>query len=114
MDRLSELEGDIAKQIASALKRPFSSAMATRSSRYSKDPLAYAEFMRGYQLSASGDSSAMDKANQHLTNAVTRDPAFALAHATLSFACATRHFEFDLASVWLEKAEFHCRQAPLK
>ena len=33
------------------------------------------------------------------------------AHATLSFACTTRHFEFDPASVWLEKAEFHCRRA---
>ena len=53
----------------------------------------------------------MDQASHHLTNAVTRDPTFALAHATLSFACTTRHFEFDPASVWLEKAEFHCRRA---
>jgi tetratricopeptide (TPR) repeat protein len=42
---------------------------------------------------------------------VSRDPMFALAHATLSFACTTRHFELDPASVWLEKAEFHCRRA---
>ena len=42
---------------------------------------------------------------------MTRDPAFALAHATLSFACTTRHFEFDPANLWLEKAEFHCRRA---
>ena len=25
--------------------------------------------------------------------------------------CATRHFELDPASAWLEKAEFHCRRA---
>jgi len=73
--------------------------------------MAYAEFMRGYQITTSGDASMMDKASHHLTNAVTRDPTFALAHATLSFACTTRHFEFDPASVWLEKAEFHCRRA---
>jgi len=79
--------------------------------RYSRDPIAYAEFMRGYRISASGDASTMDQASHHLTNAVTRDPGFALAHATLSFACATRHFEFDPASMWLEKAEFHCRRA---
>jgi tetratricopeptide (TPR) repeat protein len=48
---------------------------------------------------------------QRLSNAVTRDPGFSLAHATLSLVCATRHFEFDPASVWLEKAEFHCRRA---
>jgi tetratricopeptide (TPR) repeat protein len=53
----------------------------------------------------------MEQAIHHLTNAVTRDPAFALAHATLSTACATRHYEFDPASAWLEKAEFHCQRA---
>jgi tetratricopeptide (TPR) repeat protein len=67
--------------------------------------------MRGYKLSSSGDPSLLDEATQRLINAVTRDPAFALAHATLSLVCAMRHFEFDPASMWLEKAEFHCRRA---
>jgi tetratricopeptide (TPR) repeat protein len=53
----------------------------------------------------------MEQASQHLTNAVMRDPNFALAHATLSFTCTTRHFEADPANVWLEKAEFHCQRA---
>jgi DNA-binding winged helix-turn-helix (wHTH) protein/tetratricopeptide (TPR) repeat protein len=111
MDRLASLEGDIAKQITRALHRPYRTATVEHRPRYSRDPMAYAEFMRGYRITASGDASMMDQASHHLTNAVTRDPAFALAHATLSFACATRHFEFDPASVWLEKAEFHCRRA---
>jgi DNA-binding winged helix-turn-helix (wHTH) protein/tetratricopeptide (TPR) repeat protein len=110
-NHLSGLENDLAKQIASTLKRPLGVATVQQRTRHSRDPLAYAEFMRGYQLSASGDPVVMEKATHHLANAVTRDPAFALAHATLSFACATRHFEFDPASVWLEKAEFHCRRA---
>jgi hypothetical protein len=67
--------------------------------------------MRGYRLSSSGDPALLDDAAQHLINAVTRDPAFALAHATLSFVCATRRFEFDPAGLWLEKAEFQCRRA---
>ena len=111
MDRLASLEGDIAKQITHALHRPYSPATVEQCPRYSRDPMAYAEFMRGYRITVSGDASMMDQASHHLTNAVTRDPAFALAHATLSFACTTRHFEFDPASVWLEKAEFHCRRA---
>src|SRR3984885_3901943 len=111
MDRLASLEGDIAKQISRALNRPYGPAIVEQRPRYSRDPMAYAEFMRGYRITASGDASMMDQASHHLTNAVTRDPMFALAHATLSFACATRHFEFDPASVWLEKAEFHCRRA---
>jgi DNA-binding winged helix-turn-helix (wHTH) protein/tetratricopeptide (TPR) repeat protein len=110
MSRLSDLESDIAKQIAGALNRPLGPAKARQLPRYSRDPLAYAEFMRGYRLSASDDPALVEKAIQHLTNAVTRDPVFALAHATLSLACATRHFEFDPASVWLEKAEFHCQR----
>jgi DNA-binding winged helix-turn-helix (wHTH) protein/tetratricopeptide (TPR) repeat protein len=108
--RLSDLERDIAKQIAGALKRPLGLEKPRQLPRYSRDPLAYAEFMRGYRLSASDDPALVEKAIHHLTNAVTRDPAFALAHATLSLACATRHFEFDPASVWLEKAEFHCQR----
>lgn len=111
ISRLPELEDEIAKQIALALNRPLGPVAVQRQPRYSKDPLAYAEFMRGYRLSSCGDPGVLGEAAQHLTNAVTRDPAFSLAHATLSFVCATRHFEFDPASAWLEKAEFHCRRA---
>ena len=111
LSRLSSVESDVAKGIGRALNRPTVTAEAEQRPRYSRDPMAYAEFMRGYRIAASGDASRMDEASHHLSNALTRDPAFALAHATLSFACATRHFEFDPASVWLEKAEFHCRRA---
>jgi len=110
-DRRPELESDLARQIASALNRPLSPAIAQKHPRHSRDPLAYAEFMRGYRLSATGDPSLLERASHHLVNAVTRDPAFSLAHATLSLACATRHFEFDPANVWLDKAEFHCQRA---
>jgi tetratricopeptide (TPR) repeat protein len=109
--RFGELEDEIARAIASALNRPLGPAAVQRSSRHSKDPLAYAEFMRGYRLSSSGDVALLEEATRHLVNAVSRDAAFALAHATLSFVCATRHFEFDPANTWLERAEFHCAKA---
>jgi len=67
--------------------------------------------MRGYRLSSSGNPEMLDEAAEHLSKAVTRDPGFSLAHAVLSVVCATRHFELDPASAWLEKAEFHCRRA---
>ena len=103
VNRLSELENEIARQIAGALNRPLGACAVQQRPRYSRDPLAYAEFMRGYRLSATGDPAMMERASQHLTNAVMRDPGFALAHATLSFACATRHFEFDPASCGWKK-----------
>ena len=109
--RLSDLEDEIAKQIAVALNRPLSSGMVQRHPRYSKDPMAYAEFIRGYRLGSSGDPAMLNQAAQHLGNAITRDPAFSLAHAALSLVYATRHYELDPASEWSEKAEFHCRRA---
>ena len=110
LDRLAGLEDEIAKQIASALNRPLRPQTAP-GQRYSKDQLAYAEFMRGYRLSSSGDHALLDEAVERLSNAVTRDPSFALAHATLSLTCATRYLEVDPASRWSEKAEFHCARA---
>lgn len=109
--KLAELEADVAKAIANALNRPLSPTVEKRIPRHSKDALAYAEFMQGYRLSSSGDPALLEEATQHLVNAVSRDAGFALAHATLSFVCATRHFEFDPASTWLERAEFHCGRA---
>jgi DNA-binding winged helix-turn-helix (wHTH) protein/TolB-like protein/tetratricopeptide (TPR) repeat protein len=110
LDRLSDIEDEIAKELAVVLNRPLGPAVQRRP-RYSKDPLAYAEFMRGYRLSSSGDPTVLEEAAVHLTNAVTRDPVFSLAHAVLSMVCATWHFELEPASTWLEKAEFHCRRA---
>src|SRR5258706_8274873 len=79
LNRLSDLEDEVAKQIAMALNRPLGPAMVQRSARYSKDPMAYAEFMRGYKLSSSGNPAMLDEAARHLSNAVARDPAFSLA-----------------------------------
>jgi DNA-binding winged helix-turn-helix (wHTH) protein/tetratricopeptide (TPR) repeat protein len=110
-NHLPDLEDETAKQIASALSRPLRLPVPGQRRRYSRDPLAYAEFVRGFRLSSSGHPELLEEAAQRLTNAVTRDPGFSLAHATLSVVCATRHFEFDPASKWLEKAEFHCRRA---
>jgi DNA-binding winged helix-turn-helix (wHTH) protein/tetratricopeptide (TPR) repeat protein/TolB-like protein len=111
LNHLSDLEDEIAKQIAMALNRPLGPAVVQRSPRYSKDPMAYSEFMRGYKLSSSGNPAMLGEAARHLSNAVTRDPGFSLAHAVHSVVCATRHFELDPTSEWLEKAEFHCQRA---
>jgi DNA-binding winged helix-turn-helix (wHTH) protein/tetratricopeptide (TPR) repeat protein len=111
VSRLSVIEGEIAGEIAKTLNRPASPVLPRPRPRYSHDPLAFAEFMRGFRLSSLGNPALLEEAAHHLSHAVTRDPAFPLAHAALSVVCATRHFEFDPASSWLEKAEFHCRRA---
>jgi len=102
---------EIARQTARTLKRSLRETVAPSRVRYSRDPMAYAEFIQGYRQSSSGDPGVLEEAARCLTNAVTRDPAFALAHAILSFACAKQHFEVDPRRSWLEKAEFHCQRA---
>ncbi|MGE5206582.1 MAG: TPR end-of-group domain-containing protein [Chlamydiota bacterium] len=102
---------EIAAHTSRALKRPLHASVVRSGPRYSRDPLAYAEFIQGYRRSSSGDPKLLEEATQHLMNAVARDPAFALAHAILSFVCAARHFEFDPSRTWLDKAEFHCQRA---
>jgi DNA-binding winged helix-turn-helix (wHTH) protein len=111
LDRLDGLEDEIARSVAGALNRPVPKVPAQTPTRYSRDLLAYGDFMRGYRLSSSGNPELLEQATRHLMNAVARDPAFPLAHAILSFVSATRHFEFDPSRTWLEKAEFHCRRA---
>ncbi|MBZ5533542.1 MAG: winged helix-turn-helix domain-containing protein [Acidobacteriia bacterium] len=111
VNSLFELKDDIAARIAGALNRPLGESAVQIRARYSKDPLAYTQFMQGYRHSSSGDPRLLEEATEHLMNAVARDPGFALAHAVLSLVCAARHFEFDPSRTWLEKAEFHCERS---
>jgi TolB-like protein/tetratricopeptide (TPR) repeat protein len=108
---LFDVTREVAGRVAGALRRPFRDAGPQSRARHSRDQLAYAEFMRGFRLSSSGDPKLLEEATQHLMTAVARDPAFALAHATLSYVCAARHYEFDPSRFWLERAEFHCQRA---
>ncbi|HTM39899.1 MAG TPA: winged helix-turn-helix domain-containing protein, partial [Terriglobales bacterium] len=64
---------EIAAQTARALKRPLRPPGSEARPRYSRDPLAYAEFIQGYQRSSSGDEKLLIEATQHLTRALTRD-----------------------------------------
>jgi DNA-binding winged helix-turn-helix (wHTH) protein/tetratricopeptide (TPR) repeat protein len=109
LERLDDVECEVARDVAKALKLPV--AVRQQRPRYSRDPMAYTEFMRGYKLSGSGNPADVARAGQHLSAAVSRDPNFALAHATLSFVCAVQHFESDPTSALLEKAEFHTARA---
>ena len=111
LDRPFEHIDEIARQTARTLKRPLQESCGQSRARYSRDPVAYAEFIQGYRLSSTGDPKLLEQAAQPLMNAVARDPLFALAHAVLSLVCAKRHFETDPTRKWLEKAEFHCQRA---
>jgi len=110
-DRPFEHVEEIVGSVARALKRPVREASLPSRARYSRDPLAFAEFIQGYRHSSTADLKVLEEAARHLMNAVTRDSTFALAHATLAFVCIKLHFEIDPSRKWLEKAEFHSQRA---
>jgi tetratricopeptide (TPR) repeat protein len=67
--------------------------------------------MAGLRESYSAQPDTLRSAAAHLSNAVARDPEFALAHAWLSHVAMQIHFAFDAQRTWLEQAEHHCSRA---
>ena len=107
MDNMLQAQDEIARNVADSLHRKIRGTSAHSRERYSKDKVAYAEFMEGYRHTSTDDPRLYDIAILHLSNAIDRDPQFALAHAILSFVYANRFFEFDPTRRYLEKAEYH-------
>jgi DNA-binding winged helix-turn-helix (wHTH) protein/Tfp pilus assembly protein PilF len=111
VETVFDMQDQMAARLSSALKLQFRSAVSKTRDRYSADPIAYDAFMRGL-ANSSGDTPEMrELAIEQLTEAVTQDPEFALAHAVLSYVLAVKYFEYESKPVWLEKAEHHCQQA---
>ena len=110
-ENLFEVQDEIGRRVLESLQTRFPRTMPKSRDRYSSDPEAFDEFMAGLRESYSNRPETLRSAVQHLSEAVERDPEFALAHATLSFVSMNIHFEFDPQHTWLEKAEHHCRRA---
>jgi len=111
MEDLFELQDEIGRRVASALESRFATAAPKARDRYSSDPEAYSEFMLGLRTSYEDAPDAIQRAAEHLSRAVTRDPDFALAHAWLSHVCMQIQFYFDADRMWLQRAEQHCERA---
>jgi serine/threonine protein kinase/tetratricopeptide (TPR) repeat protein len=106
-----EVQDEIGRRVVALLQNRFPAAVRKSRDRYSSNPHAYDEFISGLRESYSDRPETLRSAIQHLSNAVQRDPEFALAHATLSYVCMNMHFTVDTDRTWLQKAEHHCRRA---
>jgi serine/threonine protein kinase/Flp pilus assembly protein TadD len=111
MEDVFEVQDEIGRRVAAALESRFATAAPKARDRYSSDPEAYAEFMIGLRTSYEDAPDAVQRAADHLSRAVARDPDFALAHAWLSHVCMQIHFYFDADRMWLQRAEQHCERA---
>jgi len=111
LDNMLEAQDEIAESVADSLQRKIRGTSTNRRDRYSKNKLAYAEFMEGYRHTSTADPKLYDVAIEHLNSAIAHDSRFALAHSVLSFVYANRYYEFEPTRVYLEKAEYHAERA---
>ena len=111
LENVFEVQDEIGRRVVGSLHSLFPRAASKSRDRYSSDPEAYNEFMAGLRESYSTQADTLRSAAAHLSNAVERDPEFALAHAWLSQVAMQINFAFDAQRTWLEKAEYHCGRA---
>jgi serine/threonine protein kinase/Flp pilus assembly protein TadD len=111
LDDIFDVQDEIGRQVARSLEARLISGPFRAGERYSSDRHAYEEYLYGLKLSFSDKAEVMDRAIEHLTNAVEFDPEFALAHAALARVFADKHRTYDGRAIWAEKAEFHSSRA---
>ena len=110
-DDIFEVQDEIGRRVAGCLEARLHTAEFRARDRYSSDRSAYDQYLKGLGLSFSDDEETMDRAIEHLSNAVERDPNFALAHTALTRVLMDKYKIYDGRGILAEKAEFHCRRA---
>jgi TolB-like protein len=111
LDNIFEVQDEIGRRVARSLEARFRLGESPIRDRYSNNRFAYDEYLQGLRLSFSDQQQTMDRAIEHLTNAVERDSKFALAHAALTRVYMDKYRIIDGRGIFAEKAEFHCRRA---
>ena len=110
-DDIFEVQDEIGRRVGGCLEARLHTAEFRARDRYSSDRSAYDQYLKGLGLSFSDDEETMDRAIEHLSNAVERDPNFALAHTALTRVLMDKYKIYDGRGILAEKAEFHCRRA---
>jgi serine/threonine-protein kinase len=111
LENVFDVQDEVGRRIIEALHRRFVPAVRKSRDRYSSDPEAYDAFITGLRGSYAKTPEMLETAWRRLSEAVERDPEFALAHATLAHLATILDFEFEPQRGWLEKAEDHCGRA---
>lgn len=111
LESVFEVQDEIGRRVVESLRKRFPPGVPPSRERYSSDAQAYEEFMAGLRESYADRPDILERAIQHLSAAVVRDPEFALAHAWLSYVLTTMHFSHDPRPVRLEQADHHCQRA---
>ena len=111
MKDVFEVQDEIARKIAEALRVTLSpQEQQELAARPTENLQAYDLYLRGKSYARRLTRQDLEFALQMFENAVTLDPAFALAHAANAIFCAQYYANFQRDAAWAERA----RNAALK
>ena len=111
LDDVFDVQDEIAKQVAASLQQKFHANVRKSGDRYSSNPRAYGGYLQGLNASYGDAPADLGEAIRHFTEAIEHDEDFALAHAMLAHAAASRYFGYEARYKWLRMAEKHCERA---
>jgi serine/threonine protein kinase/cytochrome c-type biogenesis protein CcmH/NrfG len=112
MKDVFEVQDEIAQKIAAALRITLSpQEQQALSAKPTEDLQAYDVYLRARNYARRVARQDLQFALQMFENAVTLDPAFALAHAGLAKACAEYYYHFERQQQWLDRATAATRLA---
>ncbi len=105
MKDVFEVQDEIARKIAEALRVTLSPQEQEELADKPTDDLqAYDLYLRGKSYARRLTRQDLEFALQMFENAVTRDPNFALAYASIAKACAEYYYNFQRDPSWIDRA----------
>ena len=105
MKDVFEVQDEIARKIAEALRIKLSRQEQDAIAEKPTDNLqAYDLYLRGRSYARRLTRQDLEFALQMLENAVTQDPNFALAYASIANVCAYYHAHYAREAVWMDRA----------
>ncbi len=100
-----EVQDEIARKIAEALRVQLSpQEQEELGGRPTHSLQAYDLYLRGKSFARRLTRQDLEFALQMFENAVSLDPAFALAHAACANVCAALHYHYERSQGWIGKA----------
>ena len=106
------VQDEIARNIAEALRVTLSpQEQEAIAAKPTANLQAYDLYLRGRSYARRHTRQDLEFALQMLENAVSLDPEFALAHASISNVCAQYHYNYERKKVWLDRSRDASRKA---
>ena len=106
MQDIFELQDDIARKIAEALRVTLSpQEQADLAAKPTENLQAYDLYLRGRSYARRESRQDLELAREMFESAGAMDPQFALAYAAIANVCALHYYRYGHAQVWMDRAK---------